>query len=188
MVSISDALKRVESVYESYEYKGNYSVILKNGDVYEMDSNASDPNGLCMCAGDIDHLPGARDGSRINKQSLPDKTKIAISRVVGPKNITTDFASLGYRDALKEEKFVEKNAGYQGWVKGKPIPIDELDEYVIGADVVDEDLIRQLRDASWDEDRDIKIEKYNDVHWEYINGYINGIEELLEAKGYSIER
>ena len=187
MVSINDALKEVDSVYEFYEYDGNYSVIFKNGDVYNMDNNASDYNGMCMYSGEINQITGARDGNRINKRSLPDKTKIAISRVVGSKNITVNFTSLGYKDALKE-KMVEENAGHLGWVKGKPIPVNKLDEYMVGADVFDADLIRRLRDASWDKDEDIRAEKYNDKYFKYMDGYLNGLKELLEAKGYTIER
>ena len=71
-------MKEVEGVYDNPKYADRYTVIMKNADVFNMSENALSPNGVNMYAGNIRDLPGARDGKRIPKDSLPNEVKKAI--------------------------------------------------------------------------------------------------------------
>jgi len=82
MATLKEAMKEVEGVYDSPAYADRYTVIMKGSDVYTMSENALAANGVNMYSGNVRDLPGAKDGKRIDKNSLPDEVKQAIKERV----------------------------------------------------------------------------------------------------------
>lgn len=77
--NISEAMKKVNAVYQPSIFgHQHYAVIMKNGDVYDMDYK----NTYYVYAGTLYNLPHARDGRRINKSYINDELKRAIADIL----------------------------------------------------------------------------------------------------------
>ena len=194
MTSIKDALKEVRAAYKS-TISDDYIIVMKNGDTFEMDSRAADPNGLNVFAGNINEYQGmpVPEGLRINKHSLPDKVKIAIKDKLEMETASQlcgrDFNELGYSMSYKGDFAFKNETGYE-WKKDGVISLEEIDDYSFMTENFPDwqrTVGEKLKAASYHEDANIEEEIYNDYLWEWVNGYSLGIKEQLEEKGFVIE-
>ena len=132
MTSIEDALKEIRAAYKSTLVEDDYIIVMKNNDTYEMNSRATDPNGLNVFAGNITEYQGVPEGVRINKRDLPGKIKKAIQNRVEMEVVSQssgkDFHDLGYKISYKGEFSFENENGVKG-EKQEVITLDGINAY-----------------------------------------------------------
>jgi len=193
MTSIEDALKEIRAAYKSTLVEDDYIIVMKNNDTYEMNSRATDPNGLNVFAGNITEYQGVPEGVRINKRDLPGKIKKAIKNRVEMEVVSQfsgkDFHDLGYKMSYKGEFSFENETGFK-WEKQEVITLDGIDAYTFATTSFPEwkkPVGDKIRIASRHENEDIEEEIYTDYLWEWVNGFSTGIKEQLENKGFIIE-
>jgi len=78
IVESGDVASEIE-VYKDVGKTEDYTVIIGTS-VYEMNDEPTSPNGVNLYAGELEELPGAREGQKMDLNALPPKVQMAIKQ------------------------------------------------------------------------------------------------------------